>query len=306
MAVTEAQLKALRNTIPPIEWRVQSFNRNTSKFSKPGGLCVSYTSVEVYQELLDSILGNANWQVRPCSITSSEGLLLFCELAINVEGVGWVVKSDVGAAGSDKKEPGILGKTLYSDALKRAAYLWGLGRIHKFLPKLKVKADCFQGDGRPSVINDSGKKIFDITEHVNTLYKSDIDAAVKDFLRVNLDAIKSEEHELVSVQVEEDEPQTAKGLIVDIEAIVKDLAADEALAVRDYVALCEQLFKDHPTWNWEWVNKFRVSKLGHNKASGLDTIPPSDWDRIVSAIQTPKEVKKGNGNRSTQESDKVK
>lgn len=108
-------LKNLHAPFPPneIEWRVGS----TSK-AKDKGLALAYLTARHVMERLDEVCGTENWQDR----YEFHGKRTVCYLSIRV-GDEWVTKAD-GAGDSDVEAE----KGAISDALKRAAVKWGIGR----------------------------------------------------------------------------------------------------------------------------------------------------------------------------------
>jgi hypothetical protein len=108
-------LTDLHKPFPPseIEWRVGSTNGD-----KTQGLALAYLTARHVMERLDEVCGAANWQDR----YEFHGTRTVCYLSIRV-GDEWVTKAD-GAGDSDVEAE----KGAISDALKRAAVKWGIGR----------------------------------------------------------------------------------------------------------------------------------------------------------------------------------
>lgn len=96
-----------------IEWRVGSTNSEKSQ-----GLALAYLTARHVMERLDDVCGAANWQDR----YEFHGSRTICYLSIKI-GDDWVTKAD-GAGDSDVEAE----KGAISDALKRAAVKWGIGR----------------------------------------------------------------------------------------------------------------------------------------------------------------------------------
>jgi hypothetical protein len=124
-------LSELKKEIP-FKWRVQSANQW-------GATCVAYIDSRQVQDLLDEVCGAENWQ---CKFEEHKGNL-FCSIGIrqtfNNEPVLenlWVWKSDCGTESNMEKEKGEA-----SDAFKRAAVMWGIGRFlySQKIVKLPVK-----------------------------------------------------------------------------------------------------------------------------------------------------------------------
>lgn len=108
-------LQNLHAPFPPneIEWRVGS-----TKADKSSGLALAYLTARHVMERLDEVCGAENWQDR----YEFHGKRTICYLSIRV-GEEWVTKAD-GAGDSDVEAE----KGAISDALKRAAVKWGVGR----------------------------------------------------------------------------------------------------------------------------------------------------------------------------------
>jgi hypothetical protein len=96
-----------------IEWRVGSTNGD-----KTSGLALAYLTARHVMERLDTVCGPENWQDR----YEFHGARTVCYLSIRIDGE-WVTKAD-GAGDSDVEAE----KGAISDALKRAAVKWGIGR----------------------------------------------------------------------------------------------------------------------------------------------------------------------------------
>lgn len=110
----------------PFKWRVQSSNQY-------GASCVAYIDARDVQDLLDDVLGCDGWQ---CNYTEHKGNL-FCSLGVySNEKKEWLYKSDCGTESNVEKQKGEA-----SDAFKRAAVMWGVGRFlySKTIVKLPVK-----------------------------------------------------------------------------------------------------------------------------------------------------------------------
>ena len=116
-------LKDLKKEIP-FKWRVQSSNQW-------GATCVAYIDARDVQDLLDEVCGAENWQVM---YEEHKGNL-FAKIGIKI-GSEWVWKSDCGVESNVEKEKGEA-----SDAFKRSAVMWGIGRFlySQKIVKLPVK-----------------------------------------------------------------------------------------------------------------------------------------------------------------------
>lgn len=109
------KLQDLHSPFPPseIEWRVGSTNSE-----KTSGLALAYLTARHVMDRLDAVCGSENWQDR----YEFHGSRTVCYLSIRI-GDEWVTKAD-GAGDSDVEAE----KGAISDALKRAAVKWGIGR----------------------------------------------------------------------------------------------------------------------------------------------------------------------------------
>jgi hypothetical protein len=99
---------------------------------------VAFIDSRAVAERLDSVVGLGNWSFNWEPVVVGNGEVLQAKGALSIHGVS---KSDVGSASNWEPSKGAV-----SDALKRAAVLWGIGR---YLYDL----------GRPSVMLDSNGKV---------------------------------------------------------------------------------------------------------------------------------------------------
>lgn len=159
------KLEDLKKRIP-FKWRVQSYSKN-----KPLASCVAYIDARDVMDLLDEVCGPENWQdkyyIAGESIICSIGIFVK-KSVLERESDGWVWKSDTGTSGSIEKE-----KSIISDAFKRAAVKWGIGR---FLYDMKIEYldtnEKNTGNNYPYPINPASKqRIWDITEYINSKTK---------------------------------------------------------------------------------------------------------------------------------------
>lgn len=108
-------LAALSAPFPPdrVSWRVGSTNKDKNK-----GMALAYIDARDVMDRLDEVCGPAGWQ---CSYPHANGKTV-CSIAIKISDE-WVWKAN-GAGDTDiEAEKGAL-----SDAFKRAAVCWGIGR----------------------------------------------------------------------------------------------------------------------------------------------------------------------------------
>lgn len=136
----------------PYKWRVQSANQY-------GASCVAYIDARVVQDLLDEVVGAENWQ---CKYEEHKGNL-FCSIGILQENADvWVWKSDCGVESNVEKQKGEA-----SDAFKRAAVMWGVGRFLYNMPIVKLDSVQENNKWHPSHGNIRlyGDRIGDACEH---------------------------------------------------------------------------------------------------------------------------------------------
>lgn len=120
-----------------VSWRIGSTNQDKTK-----GMALAYIDARDVMERFDEACGPAGWQCR----YSHAGAKTVCDIAVKV-GDEWIWKAD-GAGDSDvEAEKGAL-----SDAFKRAAVKWGVGR---YLYDLKSPWVEIEQRGRTSIIKDA-------------------------------------------------------------------------------------------------------------------------------------------------------
>lgn len=118
----------------PFEVREVKFKPQSVKGSR--ALAMAYIDCRVVQDRLDAVLGVENWQ-DSYEITADGSVV--CRLAIKVGGE-WITKTDVGSP-SEQPDGGDRLKAAFSDALKRAAVKFGVGRYLYRLPALWADYD---------------------------------------------------------------------------------------------------------------------------------------------------------------------
>lgn len=121
--MTEKQTAALEYpfTASEIEWRVLRATKDKTK-----GQVAAFVDSRAIQKRLDDVLGRENWQNRLCTVPGKDNgsTTHICEIRIFYADRGeWITKSD--GAGCTDIEP-IKGGL--SNAFKRAASMWGIGR----------------------------------------------------------------------------------------------------------------------------------------------------------------------------------
>jgi hypothetical protein len=150
-------LKKLKEEIP-FKWRVQSANQW-------GASCVAYIDSRDVQDKLDEVVEVGKWQV----VYEENKGNLFCRIGIKI-GDDWIWRSDCGTESNVEKQKGEA-----SDAFKRAAVMWGIGRFlySKKIVKLPVKENPNKKGQYLPYSEKTGKFVYgdNITKWCNELSK---------------------------------------------------------------------------------------------------------------------------------------
>ena len=104
--------------------------------------------------ILDEVCGAENWQTDYQFIKNS----IYCSISIKINNE-WIKKTDAGSPSETEADKGEA-----SDALKRAAVQWGIGRFlyEKDIVYLKYDHD------KKKALDDDDKPIYDLTKHINS------------------------------------------------------------------------------------------------------------------------------------------
>ncbi|SRR5579883_1167159 len=110
-----------------VQWRVGARTKDKAR-----GQALPYLNARLVQDRLDEVMGPANWRNELMAAPGGNGLMCVISLRINGE---WINKTDVAQqdevpenAQDQEKAREIAVKGAASDAFKRAAVLWGIGR----------------------------------------------------------------------------------------------------------------------------------------------------------------------------------
>ena len=107
-----------------VEWRIGNTNADKTK-----GTALAYLTARAVMNRLDEVVGAENWSDRYIPAPAGGGKAgWLCELSLKI-GDTWITKSD----GADESDIEPI-KGGISDALKRAAVKWGVGRYLYNLP----------------------------------------------------------------------------------------------------------------------------------------------------------------------------
>jgi hypothetical protein len=120
-----------------VSWRVGSTNKDKTK-----GLALAYIDARDVMNRLDEVVGPENWQDR----YEVHGSKTICYLSLNVGYLRgslnpseWVTKADAAGDSDVEAEKGAI-----SDAFKRAAVKWGIGRYLYDLDSPWVQLDDYK------------------------------------------------------------------------------------------------------------------------------------------------------------------
>jgi hypothetical protein len=163
----EELLMALAEPFQPheIRWRVVATNKDKTK-----ALVVPYYDVRLVYERLDKVVGLFDWQIRHVALPGGG---IVTELGIRQrneqdQALDWVWKGDVGYVDRDRRkqsggqgdakpsdeELAIKIKGDATDGAKRAAQLWGIGRVYWLVPRtnwLPYNAQYRKVEGTPTL-----------------------------------------------------------------------------------------------------------------------------------------------------------
>lgn len=137
--MTEEQVRQLELPFPfeEIEWRVLRISKK-----KPVAQVAAYVDSRAIQNRLDKVVGRENWQNEFVTVTgnNNDGTAHICRLSIYYRERGeWITKSD--GAGCTDVEP-IKGGL--SNAFKRSASMWGIGRYLYELKNIWAEVDEYK------------------------------------------------------------------------------------------------------------------------------------------------------------------
>lgn len=118
-------IKKLKEPFPieRISWRVGATNKE-----KTSGIALAYIDARDVMERLDEVCGPENWQVKYSHANSKT----IAEIGIKIDGE-WIWKANGAGDTQVEAEKGAI-----SDAMKRAAVCWGIGRYLYDVPNVWV------------------------------------------------------------------------------------------------------------------------------------------------------------------------
>lgn len=116
-----------------VSWRAQSVTKDGTK-----AMALAYIDARDVMERLDRVCGPGNWQDR----YDFAGPRTICYLSIKI-GDEWITKADGAGDTAVEAEKGAI-----SDAFKRAAVKWGIGRYLYALDAPWVPCECSEFNGK--------------------------------------------------------------------------------------------------------------------------------------------------------------
>lgn len=125
-------IKALAAEFPrdAVHWRAQKLTRNKDK-----ALALAYLDARDVMDRLDDVCGPENWQDE--YVETPRGRII-CRIGVRMDAGDWVWKSDgAGETAVEGDKGGI------SDAFKRAAVHWGIGRYLYRLDDVYAPCEIF-------------------------------------------------------------------------------------------------------------------------------------------------------------------
>jgi len=134
-AIREAEVRAIREALlepfapEEVKWKPQLVRGNRA-------MAIAYVDARVVQDRLDEVLGVDGWQDE-CTLLNDGSVV--CKLQLRIGGQ-WITKMDVGSP-SEQPDGGDRLKAAFSDALKRAAVKFGVGRYLYRLEHVWVEYD---------------------------------------------------------------------------------------------------------------------------------------------------------------------
>lgn len=145
-------LDLLKESVP-FKWRVQNFSKSSNT-----AVCVAYIDSRDVMDMLDATVGQENWQSDYKEIKGN----LYAGVGIKIK-EEWVWKWDCGTESNSDKAKGEA-----SDAFKRAAVKWGVGRFLYDVPVQYVKSNEPKKDNNyPYPVDEEGNKIKNLSDYIN-------------------------------------------------------------------------------------------------------------------------------------------
>jgi hypothetical protein len=141
-------LAALAAPFAPTEhsWRAQQIARDGTR-----ALALCYITARAVQNRLDTVCGPAGWQVAYDETASGR---VIATISLNI-GEEWIAKADGAGATAMEGDKGGM-----SDAFKRAAVMWSIGRYLYSLPAVWAECDVERDREGQIKLGRNGKPVF--------------------------------------------------------------------------------------------------------------------------------------------------
>ena len=201
LSINQSYLKVLIDNLSkpiPYQWRVQSFSKSNTKCT-----CVAYIDARQAMDVLDKY-ASYGWTKEYHVVKDS----IYCSIGIVMPDGTILQRQDVGSEGNFEAE-----KSAASDAFKRAAVNWGIGRFLYDLDIIDLKAGSSEYNGKqyPYPADDSGNKIWDVTKYINDM-QGIVDGVnpVHEAIKV-LSTFKTKDEAIAWVQTQPDNIKSNKG-----------------------------------------------------------------------------------------------
>lgn len=137
----------------PFKWRVQNFSKSSTT-----AVCVAYIDARDVMDMLDACVGVENWQSDYKEIKGN----LYAGIAIKINSE-WIWKWDCGTESHSDKAKGEA-----SDAFKRSAVKWGIGRFLYDIPVQYCKSNEPKKDNNyPFIVDEEGNKVKNLSDYIN-------------------------------------------------------------------------------------------------------------------------------------------
>lgn len=142
----------------PYQWRVQSRTKDRSK-----AICTAYIDARDVMNVLDKYC-EYGWESEFKEVNG----FIFCGITIHTAD-SFLTRWDAGMRVENNPDDQMYdqaGKSAASDAFKRAAVMWGVGRFLYDLPMVTLPCDQYG-----NVVDGNGNRVWDLTDHINNLKK---------------------------------------------------------------------------------------------------------------------------------------
>ncbi len=256
-------LAALAAPFPPdaISWRVGSTTADKSK-----GMALAYLDARDVQARLDAVMG-VDWQ---CEFVSMQNGTCCCRIGLKIDGE-WRWRAN-GAGATDVEGE----KGQYSDALKRAAVMWGIGAYLYNTPSPWVQLET---KGRSQVIAPGQERVL-----AAALGKAATIIAVPP-------KVEPERQERIASAHEADPHTAAAEAVAVSKPAPKPLPATPSLAdnAMDMIAALGEVASAGELASWEKRNGISIGSKGFpilTSPSPLERLSNTDRDSVKRAWQT--------------------